>query len=326
MKKLFLYQILILFFFFMFQKQVNANASMPAFWNTGSGHTINIFDKNTKIASKNIRMDSEKVVVMLYQGFSVVKGEYNMFNDSNKEISVDVGYPENKVFENPIVKNIVTGQIYNLEISINDKENKYETISTDSSKKWYVWKTKFKPKSFTKITVHFLTDNHYAKLSQGYDSKKSNGFTYILESGKAWKDKIGKGDIYIKLMNDVSFSDILAIFPKNMKYDEKSKTIIKSFQNLEPNGEDNIVISYEKSNENFNFSQIKEDYKKYFQDIDSFKIPIFEKEQLKDIDKDNFEIPYTSSISFYLLSAISLMGIIFFISFIILIKMLFKRK
>lgn len=78
----------------------------PLFWNTGSGHTINIFDKNTKIASENIRMDSEKVFVMLYQGFSVVKGEYNMFNDSDKEIWVDVGYPENKVFENPELKNI----------------------------------------------------------------------------------------------------------------------------------------------------------------------------------------------------------------------------
>ncbi|MFN8674603.1 MAG: hypothetical protein U0457_21285 [Candidatus Sericytochromatia bacterium] len=322
MKKIILSLILI----FSFTTPTLANASMPAFWNTGSGQSLAIFEKENqaqKESSDNIEMQSEKVTVMLYQGFSVIKGEYYMYNSSDKEIETIVGYPNNKVFKNEKVKNIVIGDVHKLKVFLDQKEVNLISRKDELYKNWFVWKSKFKPKRITKIEVYFLTDNHNAKISEGYDRSNSNGFTYILESGKVWKDKIKEGNIYIKLMEDVDIDDILGVYPEKLQYDKENKLIIYSFKNLEPSSENNIIIRYKKTNNEFDFEKIKEKSENYFKDIKDLNLS--KKGNLENLEKNDFKIPFTSTVGFYLF--VFLMGFVgvFFILLYFFIKLLLNK-
>lgn len=295
-----------------------ANVAMPGFFNTGGNTDFTPLNKDHYVLIQNIQMKSELIKVDLYKGFAVVKAEYDMLNNTDKEINIKASFPKNSFYKNKIHVSFDT--LYNLRVTTNNI-----TQPTVEKEKWFEWDIKFIPNSITKIFIYYMVNTNNAVLREGYDRSQDNGFTYILETGKIWKNKIESGNIYIKLMDNLSINDIYGVLPENVKY--KDNLLLYSFNNLEPEPSNNLVIRYKKYNENFNFTNYLLNYKKYYDDIDKAQYTQLTNDFIK-INKNDFSPPNYSSL-FFLVVILVICLIIFLPSIIIvifIIKKLRKKK
>lgn len=286
------------------------NAAMPGLWSTGNGSQFYPLFKADSIYFGKIKMQKELVLINLYKGYAVVKGEYWMLNTTNKDITMTTGYPVNGQYPQAVVKNIIFEQLYNLKVLINDSEVGYQTTldsnnrSTGSRKEfegtsfrnsdWYYWETTFKAGSITKLTVYFITDNSAAKLRQGYSIEKGNAFAYILETGKAWAGSIDSGRVLINLKDGLTLKDIKGIYPDSTLRGDNNHLDF-SFTNLEPQPTNNILLWYTGiAYENFNLKNILAQTQTLYADIDKFPLAAYNG-SFNLLSQENFKIHDSSS-------------------------------
>ena len=239
------------------------NAAMPGVWQTGfGGRFLPLIAADSSNYGK-IQMQSELVLIDLYNGFSVVKGTYYMYNAQATEVEMYTGYPQHGDYNQDIVKNIIIGDApFNMKVLVNGVEvtnavyndsaiaaNNLSTTTTPvihasrNYQTWHLWKMKFAPKKITTITVYFVTNNSRAKLSQGYSKSKGHAFGYVLESGKAWAGNIDTGNIFIRLMDGIVLKNIAGILPDSTIKANNEK-LVYSFINKDPSSADNLLIWY----------------------------------------------------------------------------------
>lgn len=309
----------------IFSNKALSNISMPGFWNVGTGRTIIPIYNQKELYE--ISMEKEFINVHLYKNFAVVKGEYYMKNNSNKSIKINIGYPETGFFVNKKVENVIFNNLEKLQIVINKENINFKTVVNDNKdKSWYVWETNFEPNSVKKITVYYIVNTNNARIKKGYDSDFGNGFAYILESGKIWKDRIKEGLVAIKLMENLNINDLYGVFPENqLKYDEEKNYILYKFSNLEPTEDNNIIIRYSSNKDNFNFDKITNNYSYYYKILDTevSNINLNDIEKLPTINKNNFK-PFPYTLVFF--SVLFLISIIFILVFLKLIVFRFRKK
>jgi hypothetical protein len=287
---------------------VVGNAAMPSINNVGTGNSFTpVFPADSKLGGQ-IAMQSELVKVNLYPGFGVVKGEYHMFNTTTKPITIKVGYPNNGSFINPQLDSQeqadytkIGGVFFNelaaLKVLVNGKPvptNMFKKDYTD----WHIWSMEFAPRQNTDITIYYTIDTHESHIRRGYSSAENNGFAYILESGKLWKDKIHKGTVFIKLNDGLKDSDLLGVVPrKTLRYNPQSNYLIYRFTDLEPDNNSNILINYSnKVGSNFKFADRQAQSASYYQEIDRLVVPDRDPLDLKIVDKDDFSVSGAGSI------------------------------
>jgi hypothetical protein len=236
-------------------------------------------------------MQKELVVINLYKGYAVVKGEYWMYNTTNKDITMTTGYPVNGQYPQDVVKNVVFDRLYNLKVLIDEKEVGYKTTLDSNNRRsgstkdfegtsfqnsdWYFWKTTFKAGNITKLTVYFITDNSAAKLREGYSAEHGNAFAYILETGKAWAGSIDSGKVLINLKDGLTLKDIKGIYPDStLKGDNIHLSF--SFTNLEPQPSNNILLWYKGiAYGDFKLDNVLANTKNLYADIDAFPLAAF---------------------------------------------------
>lgn len=265
-----------------FQFKAQANAAMPGFWDVGAGISFIPFFAKDSVHLGKVQMQSELVSIMLYPGFAVVKGEYYMYNLSNKVVTMATGYPINSSFMNKATYSVHMSDLHNLKVKVNNKNvtvkrassqniEPYHHKTLDHSDNWYIWEASFAPQKVTKLTVYFLVNTNAAQLRKGYNADYHNGFSYLLESGRAWAKDIGKGRIYVHMMDTLKVKSVQGVYPfKTFKTDGK-KQMVYDFENLEPTEKSNIVIRYAKKLDDFNFDTISQSAAAYFKKIDALK-------------------------------------------------------
>jgi hypothetical protein len=309
-----------------------ANSAMPGLWQAGAnGKFIPLFASDSIYFGK-IQMQHEQILVNLYPGFAVVKGEYYMYNNTNEAINMHVAYPKQARFSDTMVQNVIPSYIDALKVLVNDsptdlmrkKDAAFDTmmykpdrqmvaITTEQDyENWFVWEMTFAPKAFTKITVYFLTDNSHAKLSRGYSRDKGSAFTYVLESGRAWGGSIDSGKICIQLKEGLTTKDVKAILPYNtLKGDDTH--LLYQFVNKEPTEKDNLLIWYKESAQDSSFeNKIVPDAAKYFAEIDGFDVAAFSNVSLVPLQLNDFEIHATNPLSWIFYGMIAFGGLILF--------------
>lgn len=278
----------------------HANSAMPGIWQAGAnGIFIPLFPQDSVHFGK-IKMQREQIQVNLYPGFAVVKGEYWMYNTTAQEIDMHVAYPKQGTYDAAIVQNVVPTYISAIQVKVNDQpvtlmqptdsslEKLPGTIAiteNNFSNRWFIWQMKFAPRSITKITVYFITDNSNSDVVKGYSHRKGDAFTYVLESGRAWGGVIDTGDIYIQLKGGLTENDITGILPDSTLSFDNNK-LLYHFINKEPLPKDNLLIFYKDSPEDFDFkSSVLPKTSKYFTEIDAFDVPSFKKENMQLVHK-----------------------------------------
>ena len=125
-----------------------------------------------------------------------------------------------------------------------------------------MWNIEFVPGQEAVVKVYYMVSTK-GYIHQGYyGSKKAQLFTYVLESGQIWRDRIQQGTILISLSGDLNSNDIWGVLPsKTLQIDRAAKYLIYQFTNLEPTADSNIVINYNnKLPAQFDYEQEKANY------------------------------------------------------------------
>ncbi len=272
-----------------------SNAAMPGIWQTGfGGRFLPLIAADSNNYGK-IQMQSEQVLIDLYNGFSVVKGTYYMYNAQDTAVEMFTGYPQHGDYNQDIVRNIIIGDApFNLKVLVNgaavacaaynDSAMSANSLSTTTVpvihgsrnyQTWFLWKMKFAPKKITTITVYFLTNNSKAKLSHGYSKSTGHAFGYVLESGKAWGGNIDTGNIFIRLMDGITLKNIAGILPDSTIKAANGK-LVYSFINKDPSPADNLLIWYNKEMDSIAFHlNVLPQTNIYFETINSFPVNDF---------------------------------------------------
>ncbi len=324
-----LYKICLLSFFTFLSEGLIANVAQPGIWNAGySGRFTLLFAEDTASFGK-IQMQDETVLVDLYATFAAVKGEYQMYNTTDKPITITVGYPVNGEYSQEPIGSVMYDDLYNLKafvnsVPVNTLKTK-DTIATNNE--WYSWKTTFAPNSLTKLTVYFLTDNSKAQLRKGYNTEKGNAFTYVLESGRAWAGIIDSGKILMRLNDGLTLKNIRGILPDSIFRGDDTHLEYR-FTNLEPSVHDNVLLwydAYDKKTAKVKTEAI--DAEKYFTRLDNFPIKSFEQPGFKLISKQNFEVHDTISGVFWTMFAgAAILVVAVLLSVIYLVMRFVKNK
>ncbi|GAB4395349.1 MAG: hypothetical protein OHK0053_02390 [Microscillaceae bacterium] len=258
-----------------------SNAAMPGFFNVGGGGAFVPFFAEDTLHQRKIEMAQERITVLLHPGFAVVKGEYWMRNRSADTVSMQVGYPINGTMNNSFVYAVNFNDIEKLKVLINGRETRPKRLPAKDGKpvnplpmfnqpeNWYAWPLRFAPDTLTHLTVYFMVNTNQAYLREGYSRDIHNGFCYVLESGRAWAQTIGKGEIRIQLAPDLAPEQIIGLAPNaKFRFHPEKKYLYWRFKNLEPGPADNVLLRYGKRQEGFDYEAHVAKAPQYYQALD----------------------------------------------------------
>lgn len=194
----------------------------------------------------SIRMESEKVIIDLYNDSSVVKCLFNMKNLGEQE-KLQIGFPEmsfhyyqqkSKVDEANRFQVNENGKAVNFEFSDslrNNDEYRKKVETYQIKEEWYLWESEFQQGESKMIEVQYsLPFGMLYKTNERF-------FTYLLSTGANWKGTIGKAEIIINL-KDIEMDSIVSQQPANcIKFD---KQLTWTFSDFEPTTKNDINVHY----------------------------------------------------------------------------------
>ena len=204
------------------------------------------------ISPKNqtsIRMESEKVIIDLYNDSSVVKCLFNMKNLGEQE-KLQIGFPDMSFYHYRIKSKVdeanrfevkENGKAIKFDFSDSlryDKEYRKKVESYQIKEEWYLWDSEFQKGESKTIEVQYSLP-----FGMNYQSDK-RFFTYLLSTGANWKGTIGKAEIIINL-KDIEMDSIISQGPDNCVISNKQLTW--TFSDFEPSSNDNIYVNYNSS-------------------------------------------------------------------------------
>jgi len=197
----------------------------------------------------SIRMESEKVVVDLYNDSSVVKCLFNMKNLGEQE-KLQIGFPEmsfqyyrpkSKVDEANRFQVKENGKaiLFNFSDSLKyNEEYRKKVESFQIKEEWYLWESEFQQGESKTIEVQYsLPFGMLYKTNERF-------FTYLLSTGANWKGTIGKAEISVNL-KDIEMDSIVSQQPDNCV--KSNKQLTWTFSDFEPSTKDDIKVLYNSS-------------------------------------------------------------------------------
>jgi hypothetical protein len=316
---------------------VLSNAAAPGFWGAGGMGRFSLLYPEDSASYKHIQMVKEKISIELYKGYAVVKGEYWMFNHSNKAVSIKVGYPINSDYDNWTKDgrkiSILLNSLNNLKVYSNSQTQKIisEPVMTHKetweNNNWYIWKNIFQAKDTTLIQVYFIVNTNETSISEGYNRDHTNGFIYILESGATWKQPIINGEIRIKLNDNLKLKDIKGIRPDSI-FSIKDYIILTKFNNLTPTPDNNIIIAYSDKIDDFNFDKILERDSLLYNSVNIFSKMTLSEKDFKSLKfEDAFRVHSQSGGIFVVTAMIFyFLGIPILIIVLVIILIIYLRR
>jgi hypothetical protein len=194
-------------------------------------------------------MESEKVIIDLYNDSSVVKCLFNMKNLGEKE-KLQIGFPEmtfhyywqkSKVDEATRFQVKENGDVVNFDFSDSLRYNEEYRKNIESYKikeEWYLWESEFQQGETKTIEVQYsLPFGMLYKTNERF-------FTYLLSTGANWKGTIGKAEIIVNL-KDIEIDSLISQQPNNCLITNKQLKWV--FSDFEPTTNDDIKINYNSS-------------------------------------------------------------------------------
>jgi hypothetical protein len=282
------------------------NPSMPGIWNAGvGGQLYPPFEKDSVHFGK-IRLQKELVLVNLYPGFAVVKGEYNFLNLSGEDIRMHVGFPLNGTYASAEVDNVVFNDLYGFRAFSNQQPvNSYrlsdsgevlpvrlisDSSSSNEITNWYAWEQDFPRGQPVTLTVYCITQNNLARFIRDSQSRDGNAFGYVLESGRAWAGNIGIGQILLKLNEGLSMTNVQGILPAKGIIGDLTH-IQYSFNNLKPGPGHNLLVWYQGAPPDFKFDKrVIPAADTLFKMMDAFPITEFNNPAFTTLERNNFSL------------------------------------
>lgn len=319
-----------------------SNVSQPGVYNSGGMAFTMLFPEDS-LTYKKVQMHQERIFIQLYKGYAVVKGTYKMVNTSQEKLSFTMGYPIKGIYNGGYseLNQVSLDSIYKFKIKTNGKEisidkalfEEKDPVVNFGKNNWFTWKMIFMPHESLDVEVYFIVNTNSGQVTKGYNKKKSNTFTYLLESGNVWKQPIVKGDFIVELKDNLKLDAINGISEHfNFKTNSNKNILFGQKNNFSPTPKDNLIITYFKTMETFDFNAITINEEMLFNTIDTFaktKQPtiLFEYNSKNPYDVDATFLGYLPllMLNVFIYGPIVLFGIFLFLIFRILYKRL-KNK
>lgn len=197
----------------------------------------------------SVRMESEKVIIDLYNDSSVVRCSFNMKNLGEHE-KLRIGFPEMDFYHYRLIseserlrrfKVKENGKAIKFWLSDslrNNEEFRKKVDSNQLMEDWYLWEGEFEKGESKTIDVQYSLP-----FGMLYKSNK-RFFTYLVSTGANWMGTIGKAEIIVNL-KDIEMDSIVSCQPEHC--DIINKQIIWTFSDLEPTTNHDIKIFYNSS-------------------------------------------------------------------------------
>lgn len=275
---------------------LQANVAQPGIYNAGGNGIFTPAFPQDSAAFQKIQMLREEVYVQVYPGFAVVKGCYWMLNTTDKRVQMNVGYPMNPQKGSDIGFRTVGFQcdsLARLQVRIDGSKHPELRMQPDPDfGQWYVWDMDFAPKDTLLIEVFFIVNTNEAGVRQGYNGKQLNGFVYVLETGATWKQPIRQGWVGLQLMDGLDFDDVDGLWPDSVfQVNAAQRMIVRSFQDLSPKPDDNLVLTYGKVLNGFDFKSVVSRADQLYTAVEAFSKSLPQRLALTERRFDNpFEI------------------------------------
>ena len=194
----------------------------------------------------SIRMESEKVIIDLYNDSSVVTCLFNMKNLGEQE-KLQIGFPEmsfyhyrqkSKVDEATRFQVKENGKVVRFKFSDSLKYNEEYRKKVESfqiKEEWYLWESEFQQGESKTIEVEYsLPFGMLYKTNERF-------FTYLLSTGAKWKGTIGKAEVIVNL-KDIEMDSVVSQKPDNCV--KSNNQLTWTFTDLEPTTKDDIKVNY----------------------------------------------------------------------------------
>lgn len=298
---------------------------LPGIWNAGVGGQLYPIFPVDSIHWGKIRIQKQLILVNLYAGFSVVKGEYSFSNTTDQPILMHIGYPAGGRYPQRIAEHVFFQDVFNFRALSNGQPVNAYRLS-DSGKinpvritgqgapdstateitDWHVWKQSFPAGTVTTVTVYYITQNNLARFIKDDESRDENAFGFCLESGNAWGGKISAGQILVKLNDKLSLNNIQGLLPDNEIMGDMQH-LQYSFANLEPDPNSHLLIWYDGAPPDYKFEKkVLPSTDTLYRMMDAFPLSEFNDPAFKALSRKNFSLAA---------SGLTLSGILYFLMF-----------
>lgn len=312
----------LLVFFYLASFAVSAQSDLQGIWNAGVGGQFYPVFPSDSIHFGKIKIQKQLIMVNLYAGFAVIKGEYSFVNTTDQPIHIQIGYPVRGHYPQRLVENVFYNEQYNFRAKANGIPVKPYRLS-DSGKvvpvvingnesaaslvtDWYVWQQAFPSGTVTTLTVYFITQNNLSKFKKGDESRDANAFGFSLESGNAWGGKIEAGDVFIKMNDKLSLIDIKGLLPDSLLKGDLYH-LQYSFKNLDPKTGNNLLIWYDGAAPDYKFDKkVLPSTDTLYKMMDAFPLSEFNDTAFKLISRKNFSVAK---------SGLTFSGVLYFLMF-----------
>ena len=314
------------------------NAAMPGIWTAGTGTSFYPLFKTDSLYCQAIQMKSELIKVQLFPSYAIVEGDYIMVNESDSNITMHVGYPLNGTYNQQVVSYVTVSELKFLQLLMNDSLiNSFQRVNVNefanplidekpysNIKDWYIWNCTFKP-GINHIKVFYTVSTDDALIRKGYSTKQGNAFTYVFESGNAWKGVIEKGEVFIQLKGGLNSSDLSGLLPNTFLSNDS--ILHFEFANLEPLPENNLVIWYSKIKSQLTLDSSKMDLQSWYESIDQWNTDSVDKSGLKPVSKNDFSASTVeNTFSEIFIVAIIIVPLVLGVVVIILLINFFRKR
>lgn len=239
---------------------LSANVAAPGFWGAGLGSTLTPLFSSEAAAIADIQMRRELVLIDLYRNFAVVKGTYWFYNHGNAPHRIHTGYPVNGSVRADPKEFVRFDDLYHLRVSVDgatvpsyrlDRHPDTALITraidgqpgVQEAENWYVWTMDFPAGREVKVEVWFIVHTP-ASMTEGYGRREANAFTYVLQTGSAWKDSILNGRLLVTLRDGLRTDDIRGIYPLQ-SCRHSGVQLLYAFTGLRPAAKDDLVLWYD---------------------------------------------------------------------------------
>lgn len=258
-------------------------AQNPYFWDLGGNGAFIPVSPKDSVYLDQITMPSQKVSILLYPGFAVLKGEYHLYNTSSEDINLQLGYPTQGLFFHTDLQTVAFNGVSALKVLVQGDQAEIQSYPNEQerptrvnpyaipSENYSAWSSTLKARDTTQISIYFLVNNNQANLRIGYGRDLPNGFTYALSSASIWQGKINKGEIRLQLADTLKASHIQGLLPfSDWQVDASNTMLYYKIQNVEPDSSQNLVIRYGQEIPNFDFKNMINKAAEFYRQVDSF--------------------------------------------------------
>jgi len=272
-----------------------AQMGKPGIGNAGGSGNYSLMYPDESGELAKLQMVDERVTVLLYPGFAVVKGCYHMYNPDTTDVFVHSGYPTSAVYDISVTnakkeidfRNLQALEVFEngFPIDIEQRANPGRTYYANND--WYIWENHFPAGDTVHVQVYFIVNTSNARLYKKSQATDINAFIYLLESGASWKKPIEKGEIRIELMGGLTLNDISGLEPQ-YGFVQNGEKLLWKFKHLAPTLNDNIVLTYNATPEDFDFEDVIRRKDDYFAEVQQCSRGELDPENFQPI---NFDIP-----------------------------------